>query len=107
MKKAIITSVIFFFGLTVMQSCGENKDTDLVPSGTYQGTAETVDPGEKELYVRTQDDKLLELYFTDQTKLTKNGSPVKFDQLKEGASVEVEVEKKGKKLDPISVRIMN
>lgn len=106
MRKAITTCFILFLGMSLIQSCGENKKTDLVPSGTYQGTAETVDPGESEVYVRTSDDKLLELYFTDKTALTMNGNAVKFDKLKEGDSVEVKVEKKGKKLDPISVEIM-
>jgi len=56
--------------------------------------------------VRTSDDKLLELYFTDNTALTKNGETVEFGALSEGVSVEVQVEKKGKKLDPIAVKIM-
>ncbi|MDT7828025.1 hypothetical protein RQM65_05025 [Pricia sp. S334] len=106
MKKACFTTIIAVFGLVLMQSCGENKDTDVVPSGTYTGVAETVEPGEKEIYVRTSDDKLLELYFTDNTKLTKNGETVEFNALSEGVSVEVQVEKKGQKLDPIAVKIM-
>lgn len=106
MKKAIFTSILLLFGFVLMQSCGENKDTDLVPSGTYKGKAETVDSGEKEVYVRTTDNKLLELYFTDKTTITKNGESVNFDQLQEGEMVEVQVEKKGKKLDPISVKLL-
>lgn len=106
MKKAVFTTIITVFGFVLLQSCGENKDTDLVPTGTYMGVAETVEPGEKEIYVRTADDKLLELYFTDTTELTKNGEVVEFSALSEGVSVEVQVEKKGKKLDPIAVKIM-
>ncbi len=106
MKKALFTSIIAVFGLILFQSCGESKDTDVVPSGTYTGVAETVEPGEKEIYVRTSDDKLLELYFTDNTALTKNGEMVEFSALSEGVSVEVQVEKKGKRLDPISVKIL-
>ncbi|HZJ21573.1 MAG TPA: hypothetical protein VFD35_14650 [Pricia sp.] len=106
MKKAVFTMIIAVFGSILLQSCGENKDTDVVPSGTYTGVAETVEPGEKEIYVRTSDDKLLELYFTDNTALTKKGETVEFSALSEGVSVEVQVEKKGKKLDPIAVKIM-
>lgn len=106
MKKALFTTIIAVFGLILFQSCGENKDTDVVPSGTYTGVAETVEPEKKEIYVRTSDDKLLELYFTDNTALTKNGEMVEFSALSEGVSVEVKVEKKGQKLDPISVKIM-
>lgn len=106
MKKAFFTTIIAFMGLVALQSCEENKKTDLVPSGTYQGVAETVDADEKEIYVRTSDDQLLELYLTDNTKITKNGQMADFSELSEGASVEVTVEKKGKKLEPISVNIM-
>ncbi|MGO3181479.1 MAG: hypothetical protein ACTIJ9_01480 [Aequorivita sp.] len=105
MKKVIFTIIVAFVALISLQSCGENKKTDLVPSGTYQGVAETVEPAEKEIYVRTSDDKLLELYFTDNTKLTKNGEMVEFSELSDGIPVEVTVEKKGKKMEPIAVKI--
>ena len=48
----------------------------------------------------------LELYFTETTALTKNGETVAFDQLAEGQKVEVEVKADGKRLDPISVKIL-
>lgn len=105
MKKLILSALLGC--LFLFNSCGENKKTDIVDSGTYQGVAETVEPGEKEIYVRTSDDKLLELYFTDETILTKDGSTTSFDSLKENGNVEVTVEKKGNKLVPISVKILN
>lgn len=105
MKKCF--AMLAFAGLTLFTSCGENKDTDIVESGTYQGKAEEVDAGEKEIYVRTADDKLLELYFTDETTLTKDGNTVEFTELKEGGNVEVQVEKKGNRLEPVSVTILN
>ncbi|AGA80645.1 hypothetical protein Echvi_4465 [Echinicola vietnamensis DSM 17526] len=107
MRKAVMMSIALVFGVIMLQSCGENKETDLVESGTYTGVAEEVEPEEKEIYVRTPDDKLLELYFTDQTKLSKNGNEVSFDMLSEGTKVEVELEKKGKRLDPIHVEILS
>lgn len=85
-------------------ACGEN--TDVVESGTYQGTIKEVEPSKTEIYVETEDDKTLELYFTDETELTRNGSTAQFSELEEGQRVEVEVEKVGKRLDPISVRIL-
>lgn len=107
MKKLLIVMTVAICSLLVFQSCGENKKTDIVDSGTYQGIAEEVDPGEQEIYVRTADNKLLELYFTDQTTLTgADGSPVEFSELKEGGRVEVQVEKNGNKLEPISVKIL-
>ena len=105
MKKSI--AILAFARLTLFASCGENKKTDIVESGTYQGVAEEVDPGEKEIYVRTADSKLLELYFTNTTTLTKNGEAAEFDALKEGGNVEVTVEKKGNKLEPITVNIQD
>lgn len=103
MKKTI---ALFAFAGLLFTSCGENKDTDIVESGTYQGKAEEVDADEKEIYVRTADDKLLELYFTDATTLTKDGANTEFSELKEGGNVEVTVEKKGNKLEPVSVTIL-
>ena len=90
--------------MLVMAACGEN--TDVVESGTYQGTVKEVEPAKTEIYVSTDDGKTLELYFTEQTTLTRNGGTVEFSELEEGQKVEVEVEKKGKRLDPISVTIL-
>jgi cold shock protein len=85
-------------------SCGDK--TDIVESGTYQGTLKEVEADKSEIYVKTDDDKVLELYFTETTMLTRNGDAVPFDQLKEGGKVEVQVEKVGNRLDPISVKIL-
>ncbi|ALJ00209.1 hypothetical protein DC20_16090 [Rufibacter tibetensis] len=102
MKKVMMTALVavapFFYG------CGEK--TDVVESGTYQGVVEEVEAEKTEIYVKTADDKLLELYFTDKTSLTQNGQTATFDQLKEGSKVEVQVEKVGNRLDPVAVKIM-
>lgn len=87
-------------------SSEEVEHTDVVPSGTYTGTAMRVDAAEKEIYVETADGKILELYFTDATMLTKNGQTVTFDNLKQGGKVEVNIEKKGNRLEPKEVKIM-
>jgi major membrane immunogen (membrane-anchored lipoprotein) len=105
MKKLILG--LLLGGAFLLNSCGENKNTDVVESGTYQGIAEEVEPGEKEIYVRTADDKLVELYFTDDTKLmTNDGQTTTFDALKENGKVEITVEKKGNKNFPVSVKIL-
>ena len=102
MKKfkfvAMITAMVFMF------SCGQK--TDVVESGTYQGTVDKVEADKSEIYVETEDGKRLELYFTDSTSLTKNGSDVTFDELSKGKKVEVDVEKVGQRLDPKAVRIL-
>lgn len=106
MKKLLLGMLVG--GAFLLNSCGENKNTDVVNSGTYQGIAEEVDAAEKEIYVRTADDKLIELYFTDQTKvITNDGGTSSFAALKKDGKVEVTVEKEGNKNVPISVKILN
>lgn len=116
MEKRILAIALMICTVFIFSSCGgggsngggtaEMENTDLVPSGTYTGTAEEVDPEEREIYVKTTDNKTLELYFTDQTRVTQNGQSVSFDALKKGQKVEVTVEKKGKRLEPMTVKIM-
>ncbi|MBT8319498.1 MAG: hypothetical protein KJP01_05150, partial [Gramella sp.] len=65
-----------------------------------------VEADKTEIYVTTSDDKTLELYFIETTSLTRNGEEVDFSELEEGQKVEVEVEKNGKRLDPLSVKIL-
>ncbi len=105
MKKLVLG--LLLGGAFLLNSCGENKNTDVVDSGTYQGVAEEVELGEKEIYVRTSDDKLVELYFTSETKLmASDGQTATFDALKENVKVEITVEKKGNKNVPVSVKIL-
>jgi len=98
--KPVAVVCIFFLFI----ACGES--TDVVDSGTYQGTISEVEAAKTEIYVETTDNKTLELYFTEETKLTQNDSTVAFSALQEGQKVEVQVEKVGKRLDPISVKIL-
>lgn len=107
MQKKIFSVFMLALSMFLIQSCGgEHKETDLVESGTYKGIAEEVEPAEKEIYVKTEDDKLLELYFKENTRLTKNGNTVPFDSIPKGAKVEVKLEKKGKRLEPLHVKIL-
>lgn len=96
---ALVAVAPFIYG------CSQEK-TDVVESGTYQGTIHEVEPEKTEIYVKTDDNKLLELYFTEATTLTRNGETVAFEELKEGGKVEVQVEKTGQRLDPVAVRIL-
>ncbi|SDG61509.1 hypothetical protein [Psychroflexus sediminis] len=90
--------------ILMLTACGGN--TDVVDSGTYEGTIEEVEADKTEIYVKTLDDQTLELYFTDQTTLTKSGEKVDFSALQKGQRVVVEVERVGKRLDPLSVKIL-
>lgn len=103
MKTRLLTTVLFSTVLLFL-SCGEG--TDVVESGTYQGTIKEVEPSKSEIYVETEDDKTLELYFTEDTELTRNGSPADFSVLEEGMRVEVDVEKEGQRLNPLAVRVL-
>jgi len=105
MKKNVLKLIGLAGILLAINACGEG--TDVVDSGTYQGVVKEVEPEKTEIYVETDDNKTLELYFTDQTILTQNGQAVDFSTLQEGQNVEVEVEKVGKRLDPISVEILD
>lgn len=113
MKKLIMITMLATFSMTAFQACNDGdssssevKNTDVVPSGTYTGTAYKVDPDEKEIYVKTNEGKTLELYFTDNTAVTQNGQTVSFDALKKDQNLEVTVEKKGNRLEPMTVKIM-
>lgn len=94
---------LFLFLAFVATAC--NQGTDVVESGTYTGKVVEVEPSKSEIYVQTDEGKL-ELYFTEETKLTMDGQKVAFAELDKGDQVEVKVEKVGKRLDPLTVKIM-
>lgn len=104
MKNSKLIAFLFLLMVPFLYSCEEG--TDVVESGTYQGTIDEVEPEATEIYVKTADDQRLELYFTETTTLTRNGETVPFEQLQEGQQVEVEVEKVGQRLEPLAVRIL-
>ena len=104
MKNLKFKGLLLVVTMLFLYSC--DKQTDVVDSGTYQGTIDKVNPDESEIYVQTPDDKRLELYFTETTELTQNGQTVPFETLKEGQKVEVTVEKVGQRLDPVAVSII-
>lgn len=87
-------------------SSKEIRNTSVVESGTYQVTTKKVDKKEKEIYVTMKDGKVLELYFSDATRLRQGGKGVAFDALEKGQKLEVQVEKDGNRLKPIAVDIL-
>lgn len=121
MKKYITLPSVVIFSLFSLQcsekeQSSENSDNvspgaemsevDMVESGTYTGTADKVDPKEMEIYVKLDDGKTIELYLKETTPIMKGTEKVGFDALKEGQKLEVEVEKSGEHLNPVSVKIM-
>ena len=107
LRKLALPAALLLVGFTVLTGCesGKHGEGDLVESGTYEGTIEEVEASKDEIYVKSGDNTL-ELYFTEQTKLTKGGETVEFSSLEKGQKVEVKIEKKGKRIDPISVKIL-
>jgi len=87
-------------------SSKEIRNTSVVESGTYQVVAKRVDAEAKEIYVTMEDGKILELYFSDATKLTQGGKDAEFRALKNGQKLEVQIEKDGNKLKPLAVSIL-
>lgn len=104
MRKTILTLGSLAIMITMIACGGES--TDVVESGTYEGTIQEVNTEESEIYVQTPDDETLELYFIEETELTAGGQTVPFDSLESGQQVRVEVEKVGQRLDPLSVEIL-
>ncbi len=105
MKTSGFKVLFMAMAMLFLYSC--NNGTDVVESGTYQGTIDEVEPEKTEIYVVTQDGKRLELYFTETTQLSRNGEVAAFDVLEKGQNVEVTVEKVGQRLDPVSVVILD
>lgn len=102
MKKSIFLTLAIAL-MVFFSSCGGS--TDVVDSGTYSGEIKKIEPEKTEIYVTLEDGKTIELYFIEETTLTKNGEKVDFSELSQGQTVEIEVKKVGKRLDPISVKI--
>ena len=115
MKTLLTLTTIALTPLFTLQAGEKKKDgggaeieeTDVVPSGTYEGVAHKVDDTEKEIYVKTGDDKILELYLEDSTKIMKDGEAVEFDEVEKGQNLRVTVEKEGKSLKPLEVVILD
>lgn len=105
MRKTCL-SLLTIGSFSFLVACGGGKSTNVVESGTYKGKVAEVKPDEKEIYVQHKDKKL-ELYFTDSTKLMKNGKKVDFSMLKQDQQVSVKLEKMGKKLNPLKVTIQD
>lgn len=104
LKNKSFLVLTFLAVIFLVSACSEG--TNVVESGTYEGNIVKVVPEETEIYVETADGKKLELYFTEETELTRNGQSASFSELEEDQRVSVQVEKVGQRLDPIKVEIL-
>ncbi len=106
-KKLLVLLAIILTSITILQVCGNEKDTVLVESGSYIGIVTDVVEPAHELYVKlTNDSSLVRLNFSSETTLTKNGETVPFGELKKDTKVEVKLERMEEKMNPISVKIL-
>ena len=105
MSSKMLVFMVSLLSMFLLTSCGSK--TDIVDSGTYAGTIKKVEPEKREIYVTLEDEKLIELYFIDETILTKNGQPVDFSELTAGQKVSVTVKRTGNRLDPTAVDILD
>ena len=87
-------------------SSTELENTDIVPSGTYEGTAVVVDDQQNEVYLQVNDTTKIELYFNNETTVYRNGQTVAFEELEQGQRLRVTVEKEGNSLKPQRVEIL-
>jgi hypothetical protein len=100
----ILTRTLMLAALALLvAACGE---TAVVDSGTYEGTITEVNADEREIYVQVPETGTLELYFTDETELVRDGEAAPFDALARDQRVSVQVERVGQRLDPVTVRIL-
>ena len=88
----------------LLAGCG--KHMVAVDSGTYEGTVSEVNAEEEEIYVDIGDGRTLELYFTEETELTRDGETAVFGALDVGQRVSVTVNRVGNRLDPVTVEIL-
>ena len=89
-----------------VSSSTELENTDVVPSGTYVGTAVVVDAQQKEVYLQVNDTTKIELYFNNETTVYRNGQTVAFEELAQGQTLQVTVEKQGNSLKPQRIEIL-
>lgn len=107
LMKSTKTSTLLIASLALcvaLVGCGDKVTA--VDSGTYEGSISQVKPDEQEIYVQIGEGQKLELYFTPETTLTRNGETASFEQLEAGQRVSVEVKREGNRMNPVAVEIL-
>jgi hypothetical protein len=98
-RRIISVFLLAVVGL-VLAGCSDSG----VKSGTYDGTIKEINVGETEIYVETPDGTVLELYFTETTRVVNaDGSEATFADLSVDQKVSVEVENVDGDLKPVKV----
>lgn len=99
--KTLISLTLF------VVSAGAFSATALAAPSIIEGNIAKIVEKKREIYVQSKaDGKKHEYYFNDQTQISKGGKPAQFSDLKVDQHVKVTAEKKGKRLDPQQVEIL-
>jgi len=90
--------------LILFTGCGHREV--MVDSGTYEGTILKINAAETEIYVALDESRVIELYFTESTSITRGQNEAAFKDLIKGQSVRVEVKRTEKGMIPLHVSIL-
>mgnify|MGYP006279851513 CR=1 FL=1 len=101
MKKLVI-----LMALTVLVCAGCGRREVMVDSGTYEGSILKINPDDSEIYVSLDEKRVLELYFTENTMVSRGEETTTFDALEKGQTVRIEVERTDDGMVPLTVTIM-
>jgi len=97
--------VVLMCSFLLCSGCGHREV--MVDSGTYDGTILKINAAETEIYVALDEERVLELYFTESTTVTRGDGEGTFDDLAKGQSVRVEVEREEEGMVPLHVKILD
>lgn len=98
---------IYIIVCTLLIFAGCGRQEVMVDSGTYEGNILKVNPAETEIYVSLDKERVLELYFTEATKVSRGEAEAAFDDLAKGQSVRVQVERREQEMVPLHVTILD
>jgi hypothetical protein len=98
---------IYMIVCTLLICAGCGPQEVMVDSGNYEGSILKINPAENEIYVALDEKRVLELYFTETTTVSRGESKTTFDALVKGQSVRVQVERGDQEMVPVHVTILD
>ena len=99
--------LIYMVVCTLLISAGCGHQEVVVDSGTYEGSILKVNTSETEIYVALDKERVLELYFTESTMVSRGEVKATFSDLAKGQSVRVQVERRDQEMIPLHVTILD
>ena len=105
--RQIVRSLTWLIVCALLTCAGCGPQEVVVDSGTYEGSILKVNPDETEIYVALDEERVLELYFTGATTVSRGEAEAAFDDLAKGQSVRVQVERQDQEMVPLHVTILD